>query len=98
MRLEEFEIAAISELARTHFGEGVSVFLFGSRTYDFKKGGDIDLLIAKEDATRLTIKSKIDFLADLMIRIGEQKVDVVYENRARKGLLRSIQSNQIQLC
>lgn len=98
MRLEESEIKAISELAKHHFGEGVRVFLFGSRTNDKMRGGDIDLLISMDDDCNLTMKVKIDFLTDLMIRIGEQKVDVVYENKARKGLLKSIQSKRIQLC
>lgn len=98
MRLEKSEINAISELAKHHFGEEVRVFLFGSRTNDKMRGGDIDLLISKDDDSNLTMKSKIDFLTDLMIRIGEQKIDVVYENKARKGLLKSIQSNRIQLC
>lgn len=74
MRLEESEILAISELARIHFGMDVRVFLFGSRTDDLKKGGDIDLLISKEDVKRLTVKTKIDFLADLMIRLENRKL------------------------
>ncbi len=45
MRLTHGEIDTIVRIAREIYGFGVEVFLFGSRTDDSKRGGDIDLLI-----------------------------------------------------
>lgn len=45
MRLAHGEIDTIVRIAREIYGFGVEVFLFGSRTDDSKRGGDIDLLI-----------------------------------------------------
>ena len=44
MRLTQGEIDTIVRIAREIYGWGVEVFLFGSRTDDSKRGGDIDLL------------------------------------------------------
>ena len=58
------------------------MFLFGSRTDDSKKGGDIDLYINAETCKDLKHKNK--FLLLLEQKIGEQKVDVVFaENESR---------------
>ena len=45
MRLSEFEIESIKNVAGHHFGADVQVFLFGSRTNNLERGGDIDLFI-----------------------------------------------------
>ena len=56
MRLSTDQIFAIRQAATVAFGQGTSVWLFGSRVDDAKKGGDIDLLVCPqahtaEDAT-----------------------------------------------
>ena len=56
MRLSTDQIQAIRQAATAAFGKGTSVWLFGSRVDDAKKGGDIDLLVCPqahtaEDAT-----------------------------------------------
>jgi len=56
MRLSTDQIQAIRQAATAAFGQGTSVWLFGSRVDDAKKGGDIDLLVCPqahttEDAT-----------------------------------------------
>ncbi len=43
MRLSDFEIKSIKEVAKKNFGESVKITLFGSRVDDTKRGGDIDL-------------------------------------------------------
>lgn len=43
MRLQSKEIQTIIHAAQEIYGDGVKVYLFGSRLYDTKRGGDIDL-------------------------------------------------------
>ena len=100
MRLSEFEIESIKNLANVHFGENVEVFLFGSRVKNNLRGGDIDLFIRNPNGPQLKIRSKINFITDLIFQIGEQKIDVVLENQATKNssFIKTIYSNGIQLC
>jgi hypothetical protein len=44
MRLTSFQRQTISEAAHRHFGEDSVAYLFGSRTRDDLRGGDIDLV------------------------------------------------------
>lgn len=100
MRLTEFEIEAIKSLAILHFGEKVKVYLFGSRVSDDKRGGDIDLFISGSEKSRLRARTKINFLTDLMFKIGERKVDVILDNPARENssFIKTIQDTSIQIC
>jgi predicted nucleotidyltransferase len=100
MRLSEFEIESIKSLANLHFGKNVQVFLFGSRTRNQQRGGDIDLFIRNPDSEQLRIRTKINFITDLILQIGEQKIDVVLENPAtiNSGFLKTIHQTAIQLC
>jgi predicted nucleotidyltransferase len=100
MRLRQFEIDTINNLARKHFGPGTTVFLFGSRTDDRKKGGDIDLLIKSSNYQLLSLEEKVSFLADLKGIIGNRKIDVVFDNenlRHKMNFYRSIVNQQIRL-
>jgi predicted nucleotidyltransferase len=100
MRLSNFEIESIKNLASRHFGKNVQVFLFGSRTRDQQRGGDIDLFIRNPNGGQLKIRTKINFLTDLILQIGEQKIDVILENPVTKnsGFLKTIYQTAIQLC
>ena len=77
MRLSARSAAIITELARKHFGIDASVYLFGSRTDNASRGGDIDLYI--EVPQELSEKFRIEkaFSADLQRTLGEQKIDVI---------------------
>jgi predicted nucleotidyltransferase len=99
MRLSEFEIESIKSLANQYFGKGVQVFLFGSRTNDQLRGGDIDLFICKPDSS-VQVRTKINFITDLIFIIGEQKIDVVLDNPEMKNsiFLKTIYQTGIQLC
>jgi len=77
MRLTETERTQIKNAFREVFGDG-TIYLFGSRADDSKRGGDIDLYITVEDKENLACK-KIDFLVKLKREIGEQKIDVVFD-------------------
>ena len=100
MRLSEFEIESIKSLASHHFGTDVQVFLFGSRTSNQQRGGDIDLFIRDPNGGHLKTRTKINFITDLILKIGEQKIDVVLDNQDTKNsvFLKTIYQTGIQLC
>ncbi len=77
MRLTGNEISAIKDNARKNFGPRAVVYLFGSRTDDAKRGGDIDLFIETEYTGTELIRRKLKFITDLQFAIGERKIDVV---------------------
>ena len=100
MRISEEEIELIKNLAVKIFGENTKVFLFGSRTADNQKGGDIDLFITNNKKSKLTFSAKIDFLTELKILIGDQKIDVVLDNEAammKKQFYQSVRKEAIEL-
>ena len=100
MRLNEFQIEVITKLAQKHFGEGTTVYLFGSRTDEDKKGGDIDLFITNTDEKRLNIEAKVRFLAELKTKIGDRKIDVVFDNdftRQKENFYRTIIQDRVKL-
>ena len=100
MRLSEFEISSIKKLAIQHFGKDVQVFLFGSRTINQERGGDIDLFISNPTGDQLKIRTKINFVTDLILQIGEQKIDVVLDNPVSRNsfFFKTIHQKGIQLC
>jgi len=99
MRLSKNEIESIHKLAIQHFGEGTNVFLFGSRTNEQLHGGDIDLFISK-GGQRLSVRAKVDFMTDLVMLIGDQKIDVVLDHPSMRdsGFFKTIRQTGIQLC
>ena len=100
MRLSKFELESIKSVAGRHFGTGVQVFLFGSRTKNQERGGDIDLFIRSSNGDHLKIRTKIDFITELVQLIGEQKIDVVLDNPDSNNskFFRMIAQTGIQLC
>ena len=64
MRLSEKEIQVITQVARKIYGMSVEVYLFGSRTDENKRGGDIDLLI-RNTAEKKGILARIRMIAEL---------------------------------
>jgi predicted nucleotidyltransferase len=88
MRLSEFEIKIIKRVAREVWGDQTMVYLFGSRTDDSKKGGDIDLCIhlEEEPAPKEIMLQKAEFLSKLDILLGEQKIDVLVSTRYNNHL------------
>jgi len=81
MRLSEFQIKSIKEIAKEIFGD-VKIILFGSRVDDTLKGGDIDLYLIVDKKPYFLDKPR--FLAKLKRKIGEQKIDVVIDYPQRK--------------
>jgi predicted nucleotidyltransferase len=50
------------------------VYLFGSRTDDTARGGDIDLLVLSK---RIGLMKKLEILAHLHEKLGERKIDLI---------------------
>jgi predicted nucleotidyltransferase len=95
MRLKTYEIDAIKNSFKSVFNNG-QIFLFGSRTDDSKKGGDIDLFIELEDKINL-FEKKIKFLAKIKKVIGEQKIDVVFNEDKNRLIEKEARKWAIQL-
>lgn len=67
----------ISSSFRQCFGAEDHLWLFGSRIYDQKRGGDIDLYVETHLNSDQAIKSKFSFLSIVKDKIGDQKIDIV---------------------
>lgn len=96
MRLSQHECAVVKSQVKSIFGQEAQVFLFGSRVDDLKKGGDIDLFIKTSDQSDLFIK-KIRFLARVKKILGEQKIDVVFNQNDQRLIEKEIQKWAIPL-
>ncbi len=94
MRLRTTEIENILLAARSIYGCGVKVYLFGSRTDDTKRGGDIDLLIRTDEKEKKGVLARVRLIAKLKQLLGDQKIDVIGDHEdsfivqeaLRKGL------------
>lgn len=82
MRLSAFQKKIIVQNTQKFFGDNAKVWLFGSRTDDSKKGGDIDLYI-ETDLELGTVRAKLDFLGVLQDELGEQKIDILVRSRSK---------------
>lgn len=93
MRLTPFQIDSIKKVIED-YDQNARIYLFGSRTDDTKKGGDIDLLVHSEkitDEMRRMIKIK---LYDL---IGEQKIDLIITSDLSKPFVQIALEQGIKL-
>ncbi len=79
MRLSKEQIHIIQEDARSIFGEGVKVRLFGSRLDNTQRGGDIDLLVECYEPIpiRDRLKKTLALTARLQMELGDQPIDVL---------------------
>jgi len=98
MRLNQYEINSIKNCCKTVFGES-DIYLFGSRTDDNKKGGDIDIYIIpqKKYPSLQLLEKKMDFLARLKLMIGDQKIDVIFAKDDRRLIEKEALLNGIKL-
>jgi predicted nucleotidyltransferase len=84
MRLTLQERSAIADAARATLAAGTQVSLFGSRTDDTARGGDIDLLVETPlplSAAELVARRQA-FVARLYRLLGERRIDVVVASPA----------------
>ncbi len=89
MRLNDNDIKSIKKVAKAVFGETAKIWLFGSRTDNKRKGGDIDLLIqCKQAISRSDLYLlKIKFLVQLKKIIEDQKIDVFIDNGHQQNII-----------
>ncbi len=77
MRITHDEAAAIRRVTAEVAGAHAQVKLFGSRTHDELRGGDIDLLIELPEPTPDKLSLSLRAGARLQMAIGERKIDVL---------------------
>lgn len=93
MRLKETEITTIKE-SINKFDREAKVYLFGSRVYDDKKGGDIDLLIL---SNKIGNKEKRKIRSMLCDSLGEQKIDIIIADNISKPFVRIAYEEGVKL-
>ncbi len=94
MRLNSFYRKAITTVFYDVFRTG-SIYLFGSRVDDSRKGGDIDLYLEIDEEP--TFEKKIKFLSRLKRIIGEQKIDTVFNTDAARPIEEEIRKWAVKL-
>jgi len=95
MRIKENELKTIIEVfdSFVHCPAQASLYLFGSRVDDLKKGGDIDLLLVTEAAILDEVKSKrYKISSDIQAKMGEQRIDITIVSYSNSLLDEFVQS------
>ena len=82
MRLTPAQTSIIRETLKRHFGPMTHIRLFGSRTDDSAKGGDIDLYIEPDiQSPDEIVEAKLNALVELHRALGEQKIDLIIRRK-----------------
>jgi predicted nucleotidyltransferase len=76
MRLTNQEIDIIKSTILNALTDS-KIILFGSRVYDDKRGGDIDLLVQTKQ--KVDIQRQIKILAEMELKGIERKVDLLFQ-------------------
>jgi len=102
MRLSSKEASAIKNAFTQLFPNiECTVYLFGSRTQDNRKGGDIDLLVVTSDRFKEPIvNSKSRIRLKIFETIPEQRIDITVATPAElvtDTFLLSVQDDLIEL-
>ncbi len=96
MRLSKRVLNILRESIKKSLGDA-NIYLFGSRTDDSKKGGDIDLAI-ETDISKQDFRKKKSLLLSLLVKIDfDYKIDIVNFNTKDKLLYSEIQQNHIKI-
>ena len=93
MRLSPTEQAAIINAIKKQ-DAAAAIYLFGSRTDDRAKGGDIDILII---SSKIQLTEKIKIKASIFTEIPEQKIDLVVKNGFEDSFVQYIYNSLLKL-
>ena len=96
MRLSKRIVNILQDNIIKSFGD-VDIYLFGSKTDDNKRGGDIDLAIDVNISRQDFRKKKSLFLALLMRIDFDYKIDIVNFNTKDELLYNEIRENNIKI-
>ena len=91
MRISEIEKTTIVN-AILEKDKNAQIFLFGSRTDDFKKGGDIDILVQSDEIGLLEI---VKIKSSIFKNIPEQKIDLLVSKSNETNHFVDFISNQL---
>lgn len=98
MRLNKQQIEAIKTALSVSYGSDAEVWLFGSRTDDALRGGDIDLLVRHAPTGEEGFRRKIQFQVELEKQLGERRIDIVVEQPGdERSIVRYAHENGICL-
>ena len=93
MRLRKSEKESIVKAIKSIDPES-KIYLFGSRTNDSLKGGDIDLLIVTD---KLTYNDKLAIKKRLFSEIEEQKIDIIISQSGDEPFVKMIFDQAVKL-
>lgn len=93
MRLSKPEISNLLSSIK-YFDSDAVVYLFGSRTHDDKRGGDIDIAVLSD---KIDLKEKIDIKYNFFSAFGEQKIDIVIVKNDQQPFWQYIKDKAILL-
>ena len=91
MRISEIEKTTIVN-AILEKDKNAQIFLFGSRTDDLKKGGDIDILVQSDEIGLLEI---VKIKSTIFKNIPEQKIDLLVSKSNETNHFVDFISNQL---
>lgn len=77
MRLSDHTRSVIRDCVAEIFGPDARIRLFGSRTDDSARGGDIDLLVELPRQDTDAQRKALTLTARLQRRLGDQRIDVL---------------------
>lgn len=98
MRLSNKLIKQLLTLISLSYGEDVDVYLFGSRTDDLKKGGDIDLAIDSQLSNSDFKQASITFRTQLLKQgLNDLSIDLTQLSAAENLFLDEINHTKIKL-
>jgi predicted nucleotidyltransferase len=86
MRITEYEKDAIVEAVK-NIDPCARIWLFGSRTDDSKKGGDIDIGVL---SVKLGVMEEISIRQNICDKIGEQKIDLVVSKDGQQAFFNHV--------
>ena len=93
MRLSVKERTALVHAIKD-FDPQARIYLFGSRTDDTNKGGDIDILIFSQ---KLTFEDKLNIKANLFEMIDEQKIDLLIARDSSDPFVQMVFEKSLEL-